>query len=234
MVEKIEPSFFGDDIKLCHFCKKKINFDTKICPFCEQELLGNLGSNEPKISESLQSSTQAIEDYSVGVDRNKEVLKGETENSDLEGIKGWLILIGIGLVISPFKLLISMGKLYMPYFEPGVLESLTAEGSPSFIPYFKILFFSESIYNSLLIVFSFYLIYLFFSKSKIFPKAYIACMLVSLFFIPFDALISSLVLTNIEPFDIDTAKEFGQVLIQAVIWIPYLLNSKRVKFTFIR
>ena len=34
-------------------------------------------------------------------------------------------------------------------------------------------------------------------------------------------------------FDEETAKEFGRVIFFAMIWVPYLLKSKRVKVTFV-
>jgi hypothetical protein len=234
MFEKKEPTFSIQIEKQCDFCKKLINYETRICPFCEQELLGNFGPYQQKMSEGWQSSEQTNEERATSANKNKEDLKSENENFEFEGLKGWLILIGIGLLISPIKSLISVSKIYAPYFEPGVLESLTSEDSPNFIPYFKGLFILESVYNFLLILFSFYLIYLFFSKSKFFPMAYISCLLISLIFIPLDASVTSLILPNIESFDKDTIKEFSQLLLQAVIWIPYLLKSKRVRFTFVR
>ena len=80
---------------------------------------------------------------------------------------------------------------------------------------------------------SVYLIYLYFSKHYLFPKVYIAIVAISLVFIPLDALLATFVLPDEPMFDPDTTKDFARALISALIWVPYMLISKRVKATFV-
>ena len=64
MLDRIDPTFFGDDIKLCRFCKKQVNFDTKFCPFCERDLFVST-DNLVEISSSTFSKkihTAVLED----------------------------------------------------------------------------------------------------------------------------------------------------------------------------
>jgi hypothetical protein len=154
-------------------------------------------------------------------------------NNELRGLKGWLILVGFGVVLTPFVLLATYIPLYQPIFEDGTWEALTTVGSEVYDPLWGPLLVGEIIYNSIMFTASIYLIYLFFSKHYLFPKLYIIIMLVSLVFIPFDAWLVTLILPDEPMFDPETKKEFVRTLISCVIWVPYMLVSKRVKATFV-
>ena len=87
---------------------------------------------------------------------------------------------------------------------------------------------SFSIKNNWIIV-----AYLFFSKKKLFPKVYIGMILFTLVFIILDAFAVKMIIVDEPVFDPETLKELLQTVITALIWIPYMLISKRVKATFI-
>ena len=103
-----------------------------------------------------------------------------TDTNALKGLGGWLILVGIGVVLSPFRLLYTLIPVYQPIFEDGTWEALTTESSEVYNPYFSTLLFGEITFNVLMISACIYLIYLFFSKHYFFPKLYIAILVASL------------------------------------------------------
>ncbi len=76
--------------------------------------------------------------------------------------------------------------------------------------------------------------YKFFNKSRDFPKWYIGIAVFSLVFIVADAFAIKLVLPNEPVFDPDIIKELMRSVIMVVVWVPYMLVSKRVKATFIK
>lgn len=156
-----------------------------------------------------------------------------TDKNDLKGLGGWLILIGIGVVISPFSLAAELMPLYYGIFTDGIFEILTTQGSEAYHVMWGPLIVFETVFNSLLILVSCYLIYLYFSKHYMFPKVYIAIVIFSLVFIPFDAWLASFVLPDEPMFDPATTKEFTRTIFTTVIWVPYMLISKRVKATFV-
>ncbi len=156
-----------------------------------------------------------------------------TDNNDYKGLGGWLILVGIGIVISPFRLLITSVSLYRPLFSDGSWEALTTPSSQHFAPYFDTLIIGEMCFNGLMFLASAYLVYLYFSKHYLFPKVYIGIVVASLIFIPFDAWLVTFVFPDEPMFDPDTMKEFLKTVVAAVIWVPYMLVSKRVKATFV-
>jgi hypothetical protein len=105
-----------------------------------------------------------------------------TDKNKLKGLSGWLILVGIGVVLNPIRLLFSLIPAYKPIFADGVWEALTTPGSAVYTPYFGALFIGEFIFNTLMFAACIYLIYLFFSKHYLFPKVFIGIALVSLIF----------------------------------------------------
>ena len=156
-----------------------------------------------------------------------------TDNNDLKGLRGWLILVGIGVVIAPIRLALELMPLYYDIFTNGSFEVLTTPGSNAYHPMWAPLIMFETVFNSLIILASCYLIYLYFSKHYLFPKVYIAIISLTLIFIPFDAWLLSYVMPDEPIFDAETTKQFVRTLVGAVIWVPYMLISQRVKATFV-
>jgi len=157
-----------------------------------------------------------------------------TDNSDdLKGLGGWLILVGLGVVLGPFRIAVEIGPLFYEILTDGSYELLTTPGSEAYHPMWEPLLIFEIVYNASIILASCYLAFLYFTKHYLFPKVYIALVLFSLVFIPLDAWLASFVLTDEPMFDPETAKEFYRALALAVIWVPYMLRSQRVKATFV-
>ena len=96
------------------------------------------------------------------------------ENNELKGLGGWLVLVGIGVVVGPFRIAYEFGPLYYSIFTDGSFEYLTTPGTEAYHQLWGLLLVFEAVCNSLIVLASLYLIYLFFSKHYIFPKAYIA------------------------------------------------------------
>lgn len=155
------------------------------------------------------------------------------ENNELEGISGWLILVAIGVVLSPFVLSFSYIPIYIPIFQDGTWEALTSIDSQAYHPWWGPLLIGEIAFNTAKVLASFYLIYLFFTKHYLFPKLYAAIILVTLVFIPLDAWAVTQILPEEPMFDPATTNEFVRTLVPALIWVPYMFISKRVKATFV-
>ena len=155
------------------------------------------------------------------------------ENNKLKGLGGWLILVGIGVVLSPIRILAFCVSTYAPIFSDGTWGALTTPSSEAYTPYFGALLICEIVLNATFLVVSFYLIYLFFTKHYLFPKFFIAFIIFLLVFILLDTWIVNLIFPEESMFDPETAEEIGRILGAALIWIPYMLISKRVKATFV-
>jgi len=154
------------------------------------------------------------------------------DNNELKGLDGWLILVGIGVVIRPIYVLVALYSL-LPLFSDSTWEAVTTVGSEAYHPLWGPLIIGEIIYNLVLVAVSIYLIYLFFSKHYLFPNFFIAILVASLIFIVLDSWFLILILPNEPMFDPETTKEFARAFVVGIIWIPYMLVSKRVKATFV-
>ena len=89
-----------------------------------------------------------------------------------ERIGGWLILLGIGLVISPFKVGVTMVKDLWPAFTNGHLELLTTPGSHAYHPLWAPLLIFEVVGNTGTIVMCLVTLWFFFHKVPGGPPTY--------------------------------------------------------------
>ncbi len=153
--------------------------------------------------------------------------------NELKGLGGWLILFGIIIILSPIRLLVTYIPPILKMFNDGTWEALTTVGSEAYHPLWGSLLIGEIIFNLGIVAAFIYLIYLFFSKHYLLPKFFIAIAVVSLIFISLDAWLVKLVQPNEPMFDPETTIQFARTLILGLIWIPYMLVSKRVKATFV-
>ena len=154
-------------------------------------------------------------------------------SSNKKGISGWLILVAIGLVASPLMLYLTRLSVYPGVFESGGWYVLTNPDSEKYVEWFALLLCSEIAFNLILFSGIIYLNFLFFLKKKIFPKAYIAFMTASLLYIPINIYLTNLLFPQTTLFNGEVIKNICIALISALIWIPYMLMSHRVKNTFI-
>jgi ABC-type multidrug transport system permease subunit len=156
----------------------------------------------------------------------------EKEEKNLEGIGGWLILVAIGIVVAPIRLIIVMTETYRDIFSTGAWEVLTNPSSESYNDLLGPIIIGEIAINIAIIIFLFYMAYLFFCKKSGFPKLFIGIAVFTLVFIIADAFVVKLVIPSEPVFDPDTVRELVRSLVAVVVWVPYMIVSKRVKATF--
>ena len=149
-------------------------------------------------------------------------------------IGGWLLLIGLGLIISPFKILYDEFKS-PEYYNSNVWNALIpAHGSTKGIIFGAIMAI-EQIFSVLVFVFTLLALVLYFKRRTIFPRLAVI-LYVSVFFY---TLLDFLFVNGMDP-SLFTEEEksvfyknIGRNFILVAIWVPYLIFSKRVKQTFV-
>ncbi|WP_278043551.1 DUF2569 domain-containing protein [Legionella erythra] len=126
--------------------------------------------------------------------------------------------MAIGIVLSPIRIVNSLLTTYPQIFSSGTWEALTTKGSDAYNPLWGPVIIGELLINCILIMLLLYLAYMFFSKSRNFPKWFIGIAIFSMVFIVADAFAVKMVLPNEPVFDSDTIRELMRSVIVAVIW----------------
>lgn len=152
----------------------------------------------------------------------------------LEGLRGWLILVGLGVVLSPFIIATNVVKVFTEISPSDVWKALTSPDGAAYHALWAPLLISEFVANSALILAWGYIAFLFFSKRRIFPFWFIAAHVATVFIIVIDTMAVHYILPEMPRFDPETLQKFLRPIVALSIWAPYMLMSKRVKATFVR
>ncbi len=149
--------------------------------------------------------------------------------SDGKAIGGWLLLVAIGLSITPLRMLSVVFD--ENYFKQSVWDGLFGN-SAGISPAVALLVVLELAFNILFLVYSCILVYLFFRRRTSVPRLAIVFYAANLAFLLIDALVADLLELPSDS-GAKTVKEVMQSLVAAAIWIPYFNLSHRVKETFV-
>ena len=163
-----------------------------------------------------------------------------TQIKNLNGIRGWLILTVISLIITPIISLLYVLFELTTYFEPDYWYSITTYGSEIYHPLFAPMIIYELALNLALILIPILLLFLMFKRSRYFPKAMIIYLLCGVVFHFVDVYLGYRVFSNVAEIEGTLGeleyilfKDTSRIVISALIWVPYFVYSKRVKATFL-
>lgn len=160
--------------------------------------------------------------------------KAEAQNS-LEGIRGWLILVLIGILITPIRIGLMLAQTHIPMFSDGTWSALTSPSSESYHHLWGPLLAFEMAGNIAVITLALITLLFFLRKSRHTPKIAIIWLLSGFVFVVADYFLAEQIPAIAEiATDAETFKEVARSTIGVLIWVPYFLVSKRVKATFIR
>lgn len=151
-----------------------------------------------------------------------------------EGIGGWLILVVLGLVISPIRITMTLFNDVLPIFTSSAWQSLTTSGSPLYHSLWAPLIWLEVVGNVGAVALGLVTLVLLFRKSKKTPAWAIAWLVWAAFFVTADYCLANLIPAVASQSDHKSLKEMSRSITSALIWIPYFKVSKRVKNTFIK
>jgi hypothetical protein len=149
------------------------------------------------------------------------------------GIGGWLILVAIGLCLTPIRIGAEIVQ-GVRSLQPVAWRVVTTPGSPAYHPLFGPLIVGELVANVALLAWALVLLYLFFTKRRAFPRAMITFLIVRVIIQVADIFVASsipLAAGSIGP------RVYGSLagnLLVVSVWVPYFLKSRRVAATFVR
>jgi hypothetical protein len=161
----------------------------------------------------------------------QEVIEHREDGSEYKGLGGWLILVCLGLIVSALYTVFILATTYWPIFTDGSWELLTTPNSEFYIPGIGSAMKFDIVGGLVIAATAVYLLVLFFRKDKRFPTFYIIFLIASLLYV----LISYAWATSIPELNQERSESLGDIgrsILAALIWIPYMLKSKRVRATF--
>ncbi|HEY3645461.1 MAG TPA: DUF2569 domain-containing protein [Gammaproteobacteria bacterium] len=149
------------------------------------------------------------------------------------GLGGWLILPAIGMFVN--LLLLAYNLLGLAALSSGqTADAIATSGIDIHDPAWARLVAYEFGSNSLLLLLIVGLLVLFFTRSWLFPGAFIAFLALNLAIRFGDLMLAHGVATLDTNGDNNSYVELMRPVLYCVIWIPYFLKAVRVRNTFIR
>jgi hypothetical protein len=149
-----------------------------------------------------------------------------TQDADVElppkGIGGWLILPAISTCLSPFFGAKALFDLF---------DVMSKDGLSKYIPSFQVLLIVELVFNFLVFCGWIYAIVLLFKHRAGYPMLVISLMVGGLVFSAVEMLILFSYF-GVELKALET-RDLFRGLIATLIWVPYMVVSKRVENTFV-
>jgi hypothetical protein len=155
----------------------------------------------------------------------------------LEGLGGWLMLLGFTIVVSPLRMLVDFVRDYSLYSD-SILIVLNSEqvttvfsgGEPAIL--FWLLIF-EFVGSAIFLLLGIYVAYLFFTKKVNFPNVFVNVALWFLLWNLIDVYASSTLSILEGSVGPEVYKLLAGQVFYIVVWIWYINKSVRVKNTFI-
>ena len=149
------------------------------------------------------------------------------------GLGGWLVLIILGLIATPFWCAHYIAS------NTSVLtvedwQNLTLSGNANYHPLWGLMLTLELLGNLTLLVFALLLIVLFFQKRRTFPFAYVAFQVMHIVFVIADNSGCALIPSVAAAAGAKEVPTLTGTIIGGAVWIAYMLTSMRVKTTFVK
>ena len=150
-----------------------------------------------------------------------------------KGIGGWLILVVIGLIVSPLRIAYYLVTNHWPLFRDGAWLRLTTPGTEAYHVLWAPLLIFEIVGNLGTIVLGLVALWFLVRRSLHTLKLAIVWLTWMTAVVVVDYFAADLIPPIAEQSDPESTKELTRSLVGAAIWIPYFLVSKRVRATFI-
>ena len=171
---------------------------------------------------------------SMSLDPAPQPLMPQPEAQRYQGLGGWLILVAIGLIVTPIRLGIALVAVYLPLFAREKWEAFTTPGGVYYHPLMGPMLITEVVGNTLTIVFAVVLLIFFFAKKSFFPMLMIIFLAANAVFVGVDHIMAQQIPLIAKQQNPAAFQELARVVAGCLVWIPYMLVSRRVKATFTR
>ena len=151
----------------------------------------------------------------------------------LQGLRGWLILVGIGLCLGlPMRAYFVLSN-WEGYFSLQVWQSFALPQSDQYHPGYAPLLIYELLGNIAILGLNALALALFFTKRRAFPKVFLLLLWANALLMVSDELIGRQIPFLAEESDDASLRLAIRAVFYAVLWTAYTLKSRRVKATFV-
>lgn len=154
----------------------------------------------------------------------------EPGDAELQGIQSWLILLAIGVAVSPFSMLWDLRQL-VPAFGLSTWVALTTPGHESYHALWAPVLLGELFINIVLVALSVLVAVVFFQRRRSFPKLFVATRVAGALVAIFDS-VALRFLPDASGEGLDPG--LVRLVLSTVVWSIYVLRSRRVRLTFVR
>jgi hypothetical protein len=152
----------------------------------------------------------------------------------LEGLSGWLVLVGLGLFLTPIRALAYFVQTYSVY-ATAQWNALTVPGTDAYHAFWAPYLIFALVVNLTSLVLAVLLLVLFFRKRHSFPRVYIGFLIFNVVALAIDHLGARQLSAVLEESDLaESSTELARSVVACAIWIPYMVVSRRVRATFVR
>lgn len=148
-------------------------------------------------------------------------------------IGGWLVLLGVGIVLGPFIVLLNLVTLWQDVFASGAFDVMSDPASQVYDPLWPVLLVGELAFQVVMLLATALLAVSFFRRSWAFPRLYLGVNLMALAANVVDIAAVRHLMPDYPLIDGTSVQTFGSLAIGLLIWTPYLFLSDRARRTFI-
>ena len=156
-----------------------------------------------------------------------------SSDSQYNGLGGWLILVAFNLISTPLFQLNTFAE-NLKFLNPEVWAQVAAEDGSLYHPLWPGLILAEIAFNIGTLVMCVVLLVLFFRKWRTFPLLYLIVQIVTMVGIVADTVLVSYLATQFSGLIKPPPSVACGAVVRVLIWVPYMLTSRRVRATFVR
>lgn len=145
-----------------------------------------------------------------------------------EGLGGWLLLVGLGVIVRPVALVVGMVRDQKSLFDVEAWEGFTAPGQHRVLPAVVL---GELGVNLALLTLGVAVLVAFFRRRRLFVPLFAAQLILGPVVLGVDEVVSRTLLGNADP---QAAAQVAKAALPSLLWLWYLARSRRVRATFTR
>lgn len=148
-----------------------------------------------------------------------------------KGLGGWLVLVGIGVSVTPLIILLSLVRTG-PTYAASTWARLTTPGGGAYNALWAPTLLFELVGNVTLLVFGCLQLWTFFRRKRLFPALFVVLVCARLGMDLLDTLLAQTIPAVADRAEVNWEVS-SRTLIYAALWTAYMFRSRRVKNTFI-